>query len=217
MKHANLQKRLKEIAILLYRSGNSEAEILANKANHAEVRELGTDWDSIKQTSLNRWLRAAKDEDPDLEIWHILNRRWRKPGMYTNWEPNGLAFFGEYIPLGDPGPPVEAGPQWKVRLKLGKKYSLKDTDAVGIYIAELKSFGYSLREIVAIWGNQSSRHPTWDKSPRVKRLVRLIQDVRKEPMSYTTIRQILKTYTIGPIDEAINEVRMSDTREADEE
>ena len=54
----------------------------------------------VPRQTLNRWLKEAKDEDPDLEIIHHLNRRRWKPGVYTDWRPVGKIILGPtYDPL----------------------------------------------------------------------------------------------------------------------
>ncbi len=227
MKRNNHPKRLKQAAIRLYRDGYTEAEIICNKERLTEVHKLGPEWKSANQTSLNRWIKSAKEEDLDLQIWHLLNRRRRRPNTYTNWQPDGVIILGAYyepledtlylgpgdgyIPVGtrNPSKIVETDPEWRAWLQDAGR-SLKDTDAVGLYVAELSSLGYSLRDIVTLWGKGRTRYPDRDKAPRVQWLIQRIRIVREKPMSYTTIRRILQTYSFGPVAESFKETQMAE-------
>ena len=215
MKQHNSQKQLKEAAVSLYRDGNTVAEIISGDHRPPNFREQDTNWVNITRRSLSRWIKIAKMEDPDLQIWHLLNRRWRRPGTYTNWEPNGVVIFPlniTYVQIrrGEKGPQVEAGSGLRLRLKF------PDSDAVGPYLAELKSFGYSYREIVVLWRSEETQYPDRDSSPRVQTLVRQIQTIREKPMSYSTIRRILQTYSFADKGQIVFEVRDLTTGDSDE-
>ena len=234
MNHKITLRRIKEAAIRLFRNGYTEAEIIRNKKRLIEIHKLGSAWDSANRASLNRWIKSAKEDDPDLEIWHLLNRRRRRPNWYTNWQPNGKVMLAQYyepledtlylgpgvgfIPTGNrvPSKIVETDPDWRNRLQNRTGFSLSDTDAVGPCIAELKSFGYSFREIVTLWGNKKTRHPDRDNAPRIQFLIQQIRSVREAPMSYTTVRRILQTYSFEDTGQMVIEVKEFETGDSDE-
>ena len=209
----NRAKTLEEAVIMLFRDGYTGTEIVRNKDLLNGLNNPHLDWSSIKQSSLNRWINSAKKEDADLEIWHLLNRRRRRPGMYTNWQPSGVVILGpHHEPLNVkpdsnariqtvnrvPSKFVSIGPTRRTRARK-TRYSINDADAVGLYVVELKNLGYSLRDIVDLWNGGKTRHPDRDKVPRVLWLVNQMRAVRPQAMSYTTIRRILQTYSIGPV------------------
>ena len=180
-----------------------------------EIHKLGSAWGALTQSTVNRWINAAKKSDPDVEVQHVLNRRRWWPGIYTDWQPHGVIILGPYydpledalylgtgdshIPLGDRkhGRVVERDPGWANRVS--SKWRMKDSDAVGPYVAELTSLGYSLRDIVNLWKGFQTRHPDTDKAPRVRLLAKQLRHVRPNAMSYTTIGRILRLYSFGPV------------------
>ncbi len=223
MKHLDQTKTLREAVVALFRDGYTGVEIFRNKDRLNELHKSALDWNSIGQNSLNRWINSAKKEDSDLEIYHLLNRRRRRPGMYTNWQPNGVVIFGPHRE------DLEVKPYWRTGVRainkipskfvaIGTKRKakakgtgyLRDTDAVGLYVAELSELGYSLRDIVALWKTGRTRSPAKDKAPRVQWLLRQIRAVRQEPMSYSTIRRILQIYSYGPVAESLKLTQMAD-------
>ena len=79
--------------VALYREGRAEAEILAARDHLSQSDSV---WADLKQSTLSRWIRQAKRADADLEIRHLLNRRRVRPGLYTNWVPDGQIILGSY-------------------------------------------------------------------------------------------------------------------------
>ena len=223
-------KTLREAAVALFRDGYTGIEIVRNKDRLNELHKPSPDWISISQSSLNRWINSAKNEDSDLEIWHLLNRRRRRPGMYTNWQPNGVVILGPHQdPLeveasGNSGTPtvnrvpskfVPIGPKLRKRIKK-TSYSISDSDAVGIYLAELSERGYSVRGIVTLWKTGRTRSPDKDKTRRVQWLIRQIKAVRETPMSYSTVWRILQMYSFGPVAESLKQTQMAGIGVSDE-
>lgn len=223
MKLLDQTKTLRDAVVVLFRDGYTGVEIFRNRDRLNELHKSALDWNSIGQNSLNRWINSAKKEDSDLEIYHLLNRRRRRPGMYTNWQPNGVVIFGPYRE------DLEVKPYWRTgvrtfnkipskfvptgskrRAKVKSTGYPKETDAVGIYVAELSELGYSVRDIVTLWKTGRTRSPAKDKAPRVQWLIRKIKAVRQEPMSYSTIWRILQTYSFGPVAESFKETQMAE-------
>jgi hypothetical protein len=187
--------RLKEAAIELYRQGYSQAEVLRNKERLAEIHRLGSAWKSLTQSSLTRWIKAAREDDFDLGVWHLLGSRRFKPDIYTNWRPQGkiiiAPFYDEitdtrYSGVWNKPPPA---PKWKMPL----------SDAAGPYVAQLRSLGYSIREIQKLWDGKGTKNQKLDQSPQVQLLVRQLRVIRKTAMSHTTISRILHVYSFGPM------------------
>ncbi|MFC1935591.1 hypothetical protein ACFLX9_02360 [Chloroflexota bacterium] len=83
-------KIVKERAIDLFHQGYDEKEIVVG------LRQLEGQYSEITRSAVDRWVKAARYSDPDLQIWHLLNRRKRKPGIYTNWKPEGQIVLGPY-------------------------------------------------------------------------------------------------------------------------
>ena len=223
-------KTLEEAVIVLFRDGYTGTEIVRNKDLLNGLNNSRLDWSSIKQSSLNRWINLAKNEDADLEIWHLLNRRRRRPGMYTNWQPNGVVILGPHHEPLDikpdssssiqtvnrvPSKFVPIDPTRKARAKR-TGYSMIDSDSVGLYVAELSELGYSVRDIVALWKTGHTRSPDKDKARRVQWLIGQIRSVRKESMSYSTVWRILQTYSFGPVSESFKQTQMAEIGDSNE-
>ncbi|MSQ17955.1 MAG: hypothetical protein EXR54_10490 [Dehalococcoidia bacterium] len=208
--------------------GYTEGEIIRYRQRLTAIHKLGAAWDSLNQSSLNRWIKSAKEADPDLEILHLLNRRRWKPGIYTHWTPEGTIILGpyyesladtlylgagmDYFPIGDrtPGRIVETDPKWRDWLP---KARMKDSDAVGIYVSELSGLGYSSRDIVNLWKGIPTRHPDMDKAPRVQWLAKQLRGTPGrpiKPMSFSTIARILRVYSYGPEAESQKIAQMAD-------
>lgn len=203
---------LSEAVITFYREGRTAAEIVRLAPRLSLSHKLGDAWKTINQRLVNRWLRNAREEDPDLVISHNLNQRRRKPGLYTNWIRDGEILHAHYYdPLTDtlylgtgmgfePAPGSKA-PGNVVRYEEKKKAPsyrrprMRDSDAAGPYVAELRdAFGYSSRDIAKLWEKRETRHPAKDRQPRVVWLAEQLRGVRLKPMGHTTINRILKTY-----------------------
>ena len=215
---------LHETVVRLYKQGYTERELNNHRSKLVERHSLGAAWEGLNQKTLNRWINQAKENDPDLEVWHVLNRRKRRPGLYTNWEPNGkvlLSFFkdpltetiylgpgDEFIPLDDLGPWKIIRPDGKYQPNFAK---LSDIDAAGQYLAELAYLGYNPRQIVKLWKGEKTRRPSVDELARVQQLVSRLRFTREEPLSYSTIRRALKIYSYSEgamdIKQQENEVR----------
>ncbi|MSQ07662.1 MAG: hypothetical protein EXR46_10900 [Dehalococcoidia bacterium] len=225
------QNLLREAAIRLYRTGYPEGEIIRHKDRLAEIDKLGSAWDSLTRSSLNRWIKSAKEDDPDLEIWHLLNRRKWKPNVYTNWKCEGVIFLRpfydplsetmylgpgqDYFPIGGkkPGNIVRVGKEKRQANPIGVRLGMNASDAVGQYVAELASLGYSLRDIVALWKGTKTRHPDMDKAPRVQWLAKQLRGTPArpiKPMSFSTIARILRVYSYGPVAESQKIAQMAD-------
>jgi hypothetical protein len=202
---------LKEAAIALYRQGYSQAEILRHKERLVEIHRLGSVWKSLTQSSLTRWINAAKEDDFDLEIWHLLGRRRFRPGIYTNWNPEGklilppchdqltdTLYLGpgmDYFPTTGGKEPsnivrtgIEKNPAWP-------KWKMPVSDAAGPYVAQLRSLNYSIREIQHLWNGEGTKYRKLDQSPQVQLLVSQLRKVRPRAMTHTTIGRILKIYS----------------------
>ena len=208
MKQSN---QIRESVVRLYRDGYTEAEINRGKDRLSTIHKLGSEWTTLNQSKVNRWLNAAKEDDPDLEVWHVLNRRRWKPGVYNNWRPEGIIILPPfYDPLADtlylgPGDGFipTGGREPGNILRVGKtrdghvrtRRGLPDSDAVGPYVAELASFDYSCREIVALWRGHATRNRRLDGTVRVKRLVEHMRNIQPKPMSYVTVSRILQKYS----------------------
>ncbi len=219
---------LKKAAIQLYRDGHTEGEMVQHKGRLKEIHRLASAWDSLNQSNLNRWINSAKEGDPDLEIWHLLNRRRKWPGLYNDWGIDGKIILSpyydpltdtlylgpgmDYIPIGErkPGQTVRRDPAWRDRLH---KWRMNDSDAIEPYVSELASLGYSLRDIVSLWKGVKTRHQDLDKAPRVQWLVKQLKGVRQKAMSYTTIGRILRVYSVGPVSESDKITQMAEEGE----
>jgi hypothetical protein len=207
---------LKEAAIALYRRGHSQAEILRLKERLVEIHPLGAVWQSLTKSSLTRWINAAKEDDFDLEIQHLLGRRRLRPGMYTNWKPEGKIFLLPYDPLTDTlylGPGMDYFPyplgvkEPSNIVRVGNKKApptrhqprhqrkMPDSDAAGFYVAQLRNLNYSIREIQRLWNGEGTKYTKLDRSPQVQYMVSQLQQVRPRAMSHTTIARILKIYS----------------------
>ena len=85
-------------ANMLYWQGYTERELTVHRSELVERHPLGKAWEGSKQkTLINRWINKAKEKDPDLDVWHVLNRRKRRPGIYTNWEPKGKLILSHFM------------------------------------------------------------------------------------------------------------------------
>ena len=203
--------RLGKAVVSLYRDGYTEVQMVRGRDRLSFIHKLGTEWITLTQSNVNRWINGAIEDDPDLEVWHVLNKRKWKPGVYNNWRPDGrrvmlshcydpladTLYLGPgdgYIPTGDwkPGNIVRIGQSREDR---SVTKSRPVSDAVGPYVAELASLEYSCREIVALWNRHGTGHTRLDRKPRVRRLVQQLRYIREKPMSYSTIARILKTYS----------------------
>lgn len=204
---------LSEAVIAFYQEGRNAAEIVKLVPQLSSEHKLGSARGTINQRLVNRWLRNAREEDPDLVIWHHLNRRRRKPGVYTNWTRGGFVILAPfYDPLTDtlylgPGDtamiPESGVPEHVITSEVKQnssghrspKWRMRDSDAVGPYVAELHdAFGYSSRDIVKLWENKKTRHPATDGEPRVMWLAEQLRGVRLKAMGHTTVNRILKVY-----------------------
>jgi hypothetical protein len=200
---------LKEAAIALYRQGYSQAEILRHKERLVEIHRLGSVWKSLTQSSLTRWINAAKEDDFDLEIWHLLGRRRFRPGIYTNWNPEGkiillpyhdpltdTLYLGPrmgYLGANEPSNIVRVGE--KKAQSTRHEWKMPDSDAAGPYVAQLRSLNYSIREIQHLWNGEGTKYRKLDQSPQVQLLVSQLRKVRPRAMTHTTIGRILKIYS----------------------
>ncbi len=200
------QNSVRDWVLALYRNGYSQKEIL-HFGDSRQGNKTGPSIRRLVQSNISRWISKGRDADPDLEIWHLLNKRKRRPGMYTNWEPNGRVLLGPFYerltdtlylgpgmnfsPTGamKPGKVIRTGPGWKPPYA-----KLKDSDAAGPYLAELSSLGYSQRDLLRLWKRRPTRQPKLDNSPRVRGLVGAIMHIRARPFGLGTINHILKTY-----------------------
>lgn len=211
---------LRPKVIALYRDGRTEKEILANSDRLAQSDPV---WEQLKQSTLSRWIRQEKGTDPDLEIWHLLNRRRCRPGLYTHWIPSGQIILGSYFddftqtlylaPGADyshlPGRP---GPQHIVRSDAGpspQSRRRRDRDSAGPYLAHLRALGYSLREIKLLWDDEKTGHPELDYTEWVRFLVSELRKIRTQSRSHATIRNILEVYQAGPMPESVRQVIMA--------
>jgi len=197
--------------VRLYRDGYTEAQIIRGKDRLSTIHKLGSEWTTISQSKVNRWLNGAIADDPDLEVWHVLNRRRWKPGVYNNWRPEGIVILPPfYDPLADtlylgPGDefiPISGREPGNIeRIGEGRETSsssrrrLPDSEAAGPYLAELASLGYSCRDLEALWRGHGTKHSTLDRSPRVRRLREQLRLIRSKPLSYSTISRILQKYS----------------------
>jgi hypothetical protein len=222
------RKGLKEAAIRLYRLGYSQAEILRNKERLAEIDRLGAVWQSLTQSHLSRWINAAKEDDFDLEIWHLLGRRRFRPDIYTNWKPEGkiiVPFYHDPLtdtlyltPDGDyyPYPPGVKEPSKIVRG--GKKKAPRTrqepkrpgSDAAGPYVAMLRAMNYSIREIQHLWNGEGTKYPKLDESPLVQLLVHRLKEVRPTAMSHQTIWRIPRRVTDSRLTERAKRLQNND-------
>ena len=205
---------LKEAIVAYYREGRTVVEIVRLTPRLATSHAFGDAWKTINQRLVNRWLRKAKEEDPDLVIWHHLNRRRRQPGLYTNWRGDGFILLSPYydtltdtLYLGtgmDFEPAPGSRPPGNIIRYEGKQetpdYSgpgprKRYSDAVGTYVAELHdAFGYSSRDIVKLWEKGKTRHPAKDNQPRVVWLVERLREVKTRAIGHTTVVRILKEH-----------------------
>ena len=211
---------LRPKAISLYREGRTETEILANSERLAQSDPA---WADLKQSSLNRWCRQAKRADPDLEIWHLLNRRRFRPGLYTNWVPNGQIILAshyddftdtlylgpgaDYSPL--PGRPTPKNIVRSDDTSSPQSRRQRDRDSAGPYLAHLRALAYSLREIKRLWKGEKTRHPALDDTEWVGFLVSQLRMIREDPWSHGTIQNILRVYQAGPMPESVRKVIMA--------
>jgi citrate lyase gamma subunit len=88
------------------------------------------------------------------------------------------------------------------------KFKLKDSDAAGPYLADLRSLGYSQRDLIRLWKGHPNGQPRLDKSIRVRELVKAIRNIRAIPFGVATINRILQTYQV--IDERDVEIRVQE-------
>ena len=203
-------KALTNAVVALYREGFTEQRIVTLTGQLAATHKLGDAWTRLNQSTVNRWLKAARDEDPDLQIWHLLNLRRRKPGVYSNWTPKGqiilMPFYErltdtlylgpgmDYIPLkGGRMPGNVVGRVERETRATG--YPMNLSDAAGPCVAELASMGYSGRDIVRLWEGRKTSHPDKDHAPRVRWLAKELRNLRRRALSYSTISRILKIYS----------------------
>ena len=82
-------------------------------------------------------------------------------------------------------------------------------EAAGPYLAELSNLGYSLRDIVKVWADKTTKYPALDKSHRVRWLRTQMRNLRGNPMSPSTIRRILQVHVFGDVALSWKEVQMS--------
>jgi hypothetical protein len=194
--------------VIYYRQGYTERDLIVYRSELVERHPLGPAWETLNQKTLNRWINQAKEKDPDLEVWHVLNKRKRRPGMYTYWKPDGQVILGifmdhltqtiylgpgdEFFPLEDLGPWKIVRPDGKYQPDFGKQ---SDVDAAGEYLAELAFLGYNPRQIVKLWRGEKTRRPSVDELARVQQIVSILRLRRKGPLSHSTIRRALKIYS----------------------
>jgi len=196
---------LKEAVTDLYGDGRTEKELIVLSKELSKHHRLGPAWLRVNQQTVNRWLSEAKRQDPDLEIWHLLNRRDRVPGLYTHWQPVGLkrvlishdgltgiiylAPGVDFFPSGQGAKPIQNS-------RGRKAWRESKSEAMMGYVWPLwKEFGYSYRDIAKLSNKKSTRYPDRDKTPVVEGLTMLL-----EPMSYSTIRRIIQRYLAGQSD-----------------
>ena len=211
---------LRPKAVALYRDGRTEKEILANSDRLAQSDRV---WEQLKQSTLSRWIRQAKRADADLEIRHLLNRRRLRPGLYTNWIPDGQIILGSYYdeltdslylgPGADYSPlPGRPRPKHIVRSDAApspQSRRQRDRDSAGPYLAHLRALGYSLREIKLLWDGKKTRHPELDYTEWVEFLVSKLREFRSGSRSHGTIQNILRVYQAGPMPESVRQVIMA--------
>ena len=205
---------LRDTVIAFHRDGRTAVEIVSLAPHLSSAHELGAAWNTINQRLVNRWIRKAREEDPDLVIWHHLNQRKRKPDLYTNWKRDGFILLSpyydqltdtlylgtgmDYIPIAGsraPGNVIRYEEKKKASGYRRRSHGMRDSDAVGQYVAELHdAFGYSSRDIVKLWEKTKTRHPATDREPRVVWLSEQLRGVRVKVMGHTTINRILKKY-----------------------
>jgi hypothetical protein len=83
-----------------------------------------------------------------------------------------------------------------VAAKAPRKRGISNHDDVGLMVAELhSSFGYSTREIRAVWARVGSKRPEVDRSPRVTELVRRLRSIAEHSPSHSTIARMLGIYS----------------------
>ena len=201
-------KELRDAIVAFYREGHTEAEIVRLAPSLSSTHQIGSVWNTVNQSLVNRWLSKARDADPDVVIWHHLNRRRREPGVYTNWRRDGLILLAHYYdPVTDtlylsegmdftPAPGSRPPRNVKGYKKIENRGpGMRDSDAVGPYVAELHDgFGYSSRDIVKLWKKRKTRQPATDREPRVMWLAEQLRGVKPIALGHTTIHRILKTY-----------------------
>ncbi len=214
------QKGLQAAVVWLYWQGYAEKEIVSLRREISQRHRLGKTWLNLPQSTVNRWLKAARDADSDLEIWHLLNRRRWKPGIYTNWKVEGqiilMAFYDPlrdqvflgagdaFIPL-DPSGDLETTmlPEVIEQEKQWRQQREADLQRLSPPIPVLLKyrFGYSYRDIARLSQRKRSRFPDRDKAPEVQQLV-----THLEPMSYSTIRRTILGYDRDRIDSGVRKV-----------
>ena len=213
--------RLSKAVVALFAAGSTESELVTHRERLVKIHALGEVWLLLRQSSANRWLREAKDENPDLEVEHVLNRRRRKPGLRRNWKLEGVILLPPFydavtdtlylgpgmgfFPLSDdfnPAHTVQARSDTERALP-----SFRDRDAVGPYLAHLCELGYSVRDLHELWAGRSSksarsrgapkrdRFSAMDREPWVQWNVARLKEIRVEPMAPTTIWAILQVYS----------------------
>ena len=210
---------LKDAVIHLYDAGYSEATIVSMakklaglgprtlERQRVEIRrlfgqrlELGQTWLRLKQSTVNRWLRLARERDPDLEIRHVLAKRKWRPGAYTNWQPTGPFHIGStYDPITDTmylGPgvrEVHSQPRQsypRVVKSSGEKEEAEIREGPlwqAFTLAILKKkFEYSYRELSALSRGRSTRRAEVDLLPDVKDYLKHLQ-----PVTYSKARRLV--------------------------
>lgn len=200
LSHTRRTPEAREAVIRMYHDGYNEAEILGLRERFTEI--------DLNQSSLNRWVKKAREDDPDLEIRHLLNRRRRRPGVYTQWQAGGVIYLAPYYdPLLDtlflgtgqdflstggrepgntvrvkspPLPSVVSGSDGGTErtTRRKKRPKVRESDAAGPFVARLSSLGYSQRDIVALWKRRPTKNPELDGTPWVRWQVAQLHRIR---------------------------------------
>ncbi|MFH1141150.1 MAG: hypothetical protein V1724_05710 [Chloroflexota bacterium] len=216
MKH---QIRLQKTVIHLYRNGYTEAEIIELRDRIGSLYKLGAAWLVVHPRTVNRWLKAAREADPDLEIAHLVNRRRWKPGIYANWKAEGqvilMPFYDPirgkmYLGAGDTFFQLSAGPQVEMvkppeaieqeqRWQQERERDLQGVSWVSdipqappIAVVLHTDYGYSYRDIAKLSKQQWSRFRDRDKAPGVQELIKGLRHTGE--LSYSKVRRIILEY-----------------------
>ena len=214
---------VRDAVVGLYRQGHELNEIVDGLTRRGGV------WEKLNRSTVGRWLMAAREDDPDLVIRHHLVRRGRKPGIYNDWRIVGsmvtspfydvltdTMYLGpgmDFMPLPEGREPAhiirvdeQRDDRDQPRRRSMRRRSIRE--AVGPYVAELSSLGYSLRDIAKVWAGKATKNPALDKSDRVRWLRVQLNNLRKEPMSPSTIRRILQVHEVGDVAQSLKDYQM---------
>jgi len=219
--------QVREEATNLYRNGYNEGDIVTG------LQQRGGAWGKVSRSTVNRWLVAARELDPDLVIRHHLNLRKRKPGVYTDWKAVGTIILGPfYDPLTDTlylGPGISFYPlpgsrepmnvvkygaeqekRWREKFEqfFEKARPVPYSEMVISYLVQLHDiFGYSYRDIAKLSKGEPTRFPDKDKLEIVQHAASQLK-----PTSYSTVRRMIQEYSEGVKDRRSGVIKQISTQ-----